>query len=277
MGRDINEGLKRRISRAVRVHADSAFWAAIAKEFPEIKTGDLSPDAHVPFLTAAIDAVTAWVDENLPEEMTPAQRELVRTAAQIVEKFGPEVCGWKPEGIADYLKTLAEEPEPFAKPEDWSEFAAKLPEYRGWKASWEFPGYIAWRHPSIAQLELHATPDTDDGTPEIAIGFNEDGGLTKALGDALGTGEMFPWPDKTQDSYMSIVGAKIDKAIDEFREYKNAAERLLIDSGLSGGDDGDYNVAYMPDFCVSSDPNRVGSWVTVRLFIDRSDLTKEGV
>jgi len=40
------------------------FWGAVAKEFPEIKTGDFAPDAHDDFTTACGIAVVRWVGAN---------------------------------------------------------------------------------------------------------------------------------------------------------------------------------------------------------------------
>lgn len=52
-----------RIKKAVEAGED-AFWQAVADAFPEVKTGDLPPDATVRFLTAAEEAVRTWLYVN---------------------------------------------------------------------------------------------------------------------------------------------------------------------------------------------------------------------
>ena len=44
--------------------AESAFWAAIADQYPEIKTGDLDPLEAVRLSEAMGRAVRAWLDAN---------------------------------------------------------------------------------------------------------------------------------------------------------------------------------------------------------------------
>jgi len=44
--------------------AQMSFFDVVAEHFPEIKTGDISPDATFAFDEACKRAVTAWVDGN---------------------------------------------------------------------------------------------------------------------------------------------------------------------------------------------------------------------
>jgi hypothetical protein len=44
--------------------AFDAFWGVIAKHFPEVKTGDLSPETTIRLTIAAEDAVREWVRRN---------------------------------------------------------------------------------------------------------------------------------------------------------------------------------------------------------------------
>lgn len=44
--------------------AERAFWAAVAKEFPEIKSGDFPPNATVEFERACNAAVREWLLHN---------------------------------------------------------------------------------------------------------------------------------------------------------------------------------------------------------------------
>lgn len=48
-------------------NAEEAFWAEIAKAYPEIKSGDLGPDIVIPFKTMMEKAVAAWLTLNAPE------------------------------------------------------------------------------------------------------------------------------------------------------------------------------------------------------------------
>lgn len=47
--------------------ADDAFWAVIAASYPEIKSGDFSPEATLEFQQAQIKAVRTWLDLNKPQ------------------------------------------------------------------------------------------------------------------------------------------------------------------------------------------------------------------
>lgn len=49
-----------------------AFWSAFAKAYPEATTGDLSPDALMPFEASARLACAAWVQSNAPSATSPA-------------------------------------------------------------------------------------------------------------------------------------------------------------------------------------------------------------
>ena len=55
--------MNQRVHNAV-VNAQSAFWAEIAKAFPEIKTGDFPPEAQLVFDSACVSAATLWVESN---------------------------------------------------------------------------------------------------------------------------------------------------------------------------------------------------------------------
>lgn len=48
-------------------YAKLAFWAELANQYPECKTGDFPPDAHVAFEEAAKQAVAVWLEYNFPE------------------------------------------------------------------------------------------------------------------------------------------------------------------------------------------------------------------
>lgn len=65
-------------------NADDAFWAAIAESYPEIKTGDLSPEIVVQLRTVMEKALASWLQVNAPEG-TPldslVNRDFVTTKA----------------------------------------------------------------------------------------------------------------------------------------------------------------------------------------------------
>lgn len=52
-----------RAQMAVRKGMD-AFWAEIARQYPEIKTGDLPINAEDDFYRASLQALRWWVDAN---------------------------------------------------------------------------------------------------------------------------------------------------------------------------------------------------------------------
>lgn len=47
--------------------AMEAFWAVIARKFPEASTGDLDPAASTAFDDAVDNVVWAWVEANVPD------------------------------------------------------------------------------------------------------------------------------------------------------------------------------------------------------------------
>lgn len=55
-----------RINKAVE-EASMDFWSAVADQFPEVKTGDLPPDAADDFRRAARDVIERWLEVNAPE------------------------------------------------------------------------------------------------------------------------------------------------------------------------------------------------------------------
>ena len=56
-----------RIRSAARKGED-AFWAAVAKEFPEATSGDLDPGLAVSLMQTMERAIRAWVDYNITPE-----------------------------------------------------------------------------------------------------------------------------------------------------------------------------------------------------------------
>ena len=58
--------MEERIENAAAA-AQEAFWASIAAAFPEVRSGDFPPDAHMAFERACIDATTTGVEGNMPQ------------------------------------------------------------------------------------------------------------------------------------------------------------------------------------------------------------------
>ncbi len=55
--------MEARIEAAVEL-AQSAFWAKLAEQFPEITSGDFPPGAQIDFDTACLSAAKTWVGGN---------------------------------------------------------------------------------------------------------------------------------------------------------------------------------------------------------------------
>lgn len=58
-----------RISNAVS-EAEDAFWQAIARAFPEAKSGDLDPLTVVSLQNHMTDAAKKWVESNASSQST---------------------------------------------------------------------------------------------------------------------------------------------------------------------------------------------------------------
>lgn len=65
---DIND----RIRRAT-LAAQDAFWGTFARNFPEVKTGDASPEQALLFDCACDSATTAWIASNYPTKHDTAE------------------------------------------------------------------------------------------------------------------------------------------------------------------------------------------------------------
>ena len=53
--------------RSITDEALDAFWKVLVKRFPQAKTGDLSPEPTIALQRAAEDAVSEWIDNNVPQ------------------------------------------------------------------------------------------------------------------------------------------------------------------------------------------------------------------
>ncbi|WP_143279597.1 hypothetical protein [Burkholderia cenocepacia] len=57
---------QQRIEEAVE-KAEEAFWFQLASMFPEVKTGDMAPEASFAFSQACKSAVKLWLQSNHPD------------------------------------------------------------------------------------------------------------------------------------------------------------------------------------------------------------------
>lgn len=65
---------KKKISDATH-DALQAFWAEIAKTFPQVPSGDLDPMTVVMFDEHAFDVVLQWLANNLPNKEAQARAQ----------------------------------------------------------------------------------------------------------------------------------------------------------------------------------------------------------
>lgn len=109
-----------------------------------------------------------------------------------------EVCGGYDEG-----NTCCGEPPDVSARSFGAEFVARLPARNGWRAAWEYPGFIAWHHP-VHDLTVHASPgwDSHDDIPVEVC--RQNGETLNAFAVA--------WPPgaRTVEAYMSVVGPQLD-------------------------------------------------------------------
>lgn len=296
MGRTDNDTFwSARKIHSVATVAEEAFWAEVAKAFPNIKTGDLSPDSDIPFRKACRDVIRAWLEENTPEEpeLTADERGTLIAAAAIVRKHGPQASPFDSEATGKYLEEIAtafeSEPRPgwvtpestyHAKPqpegseqaarEDWHAFVNVLPSYKGWTPAWEYPGFLMWHHDEL-KLRIVATPDWETTEYEISIDAQDVEGERVNFG-GKSWDRALPWPKATRnvETYMHLVAPVLDELNVIIEEYKNAAERLMVDAALER--EADFDVE---DFIVPIQHEAPGAWVRVSVWINEDDLTFE--
>ena len=58
--------------RTLTQEADDAFWQVVVRQYPQAKTGDLSPLTTFALHQAEEEAVKEWVWANVPESRCPA-------------------------------------------------------------------------------------------------------------------------------------------------------------------------------------------------------------
>lgn len=69
-GAEIKEMETKELDRLTEVNdiAIGAFWAVVAKMYPECKTGDLDKDNEIHFDSMCLNMVQTWVKENAPKK-----------------------------------------------------------------------------------------------------------------------------------------------------------------------------------------------------------------
>ncbi len=82
-----------RVAKAAS-HATDSFWREFASHFPEITTGDMSPDAHVAFDWAVTQATGAWIDSNPPEKTIVAHCYTCRGGRVQVLRLDKHMAIW---------------------------------------------------------------------------------------------------------------------------------------------------------------------------------------
>lgn len=153
---------------------------------------------------------------------------------------------------------------------NWGAFVKLLPEYNGWKATWEYPGFLMWSRKNI-DLTVIATPDWDSGgKEEIVVDLQDHEGERVTFG-GKSPDRVIEWPksERSVDSYMKAVRPLLDEIDADRARYRLAAWRTLVDAKFDP--DGEFMVEESDDIIVI--PQEIpGAWVTVRLWVDERDL-----
>ncbi|HEY4266718.1 MAG TPA: hypothetical protein VGM94_00870 [Galbitalea sp.] len=102
-----------------------------------------------------------------------------------------------------------------ARPEEVKLTDGLIP-YRGWRASYEFPGQIEWRHPHTTTV-VFSTPDHQDlGWLSIEIQQQDGGGPVQVpktsanMGEGIDEGAEVPFPVRTSDALFAAVKPWLD-------------------------------------------------------------------
>lgn len=93
-----------------------------------------------------------------------------------------------------------------SQPNAWIADIDRMPEYNGWKASWEHPGLIVWSNADVPNATVVATPGWDGkGTP---VEFQSGGGVSQML--KILDQDNFP----TFKAYLSAIKPYLDMVLD---------------------------------------------------------------
>lgn len=96
----------------------------------------------------------------------------------------------------------ASDPEPCVPD---SELVAALPEYNGWRAAYEYPGYIHYAHPENSVVVCASSDFNGAGKLDIQI--------QTTVGDSFDDGENEPWPraGRTAEKMFARLRPYLDK------------------------------------------------------------------
>ncbi|HET9062404.1 MAG TPA: hypothetical protein VFO62_03860 [Candidatus Binatia bacterium] len=89
-----------------------------------------------------------------------------------------------------------------AMPFDHAEFVSSLPEHAGWRATWEYPGFLMWSKPGVDYI-MCATPDFHEGGV-IAVGVQDSQGDPVEI-EGVTDVEWKRGPTRTPESYMARI------------------------------------------------------------------------
>jgi hypothetical protein len=93
-----------------------------------------------------------------------------------------------------------------SQPNTWIADIDRMPDYNGWKASWEHPGLIVWSNEEVPNATVVATPGWDGkGTP---VEFQSGGGVSQML--KVLDQDTFP----TFKAYLSAIRPYLDMVLD---------------------------------------------------------------
>lgn len=110
----------------------------------------------------------------------------------------PKNSNFDPTDSADYDEQ--------SRPNQWISDIDRMPEYNGWKASWDHPGIITWTNADVPDAMVVATPGWDGhGTP---VEFQSGGGSSQML--KVLDQDVFP----TFKDYLKAVKPYLDMVLD---------------------------------------------------------------
>lgn len=239
------------VSKYVIDAAEDAFFAKLAELLPGIKTGDLDPIDDARFQVACRAVAEAWYAQNVrtPEPVHYAKGTAMaaftvlmrppkkgergywvsaRTPSAALEEIlrESEELGWispkdqsaEPDEHGMIAVTIEIRAAKAPKAVSWEfrgrvhDFVATLPEYRGWKAAWEHPGYLAFNCEGT-DITVCATPDHETiGFISIDV-LDEDGDHEDGEGDEL----VWPVEGRTTESFMALVSPTLDRLMPRTR------------------------------------------------------------
>lgn len=85
------------------------------------------------------------------------------------------------------------------------DLAAALPEYNGWRSSYEYPGFISYSHPDGSVMVCATSDFNGDGKLDVQIQTTE--------GHSFDDGENDPWPHdgRTPEALFARLRPYLDK------------------------------------------------------------------